>query len=323
MHNILFFTYGRGTLEKPYAELAKILYPEYNCDVWHWTHNLTADTAALLAKKYDVIVTNPAGAHTLNTAFEFPYSRVVCINGTHNDVLEMLITGKMASYDFDALLGYAVLCPAHVDVSIACGVERAPEVLPIGVMTQNYARPAPCELNKIGYFTAPSARPFTLPKLAAQPELSVYDDDAAGIDISRGYLAKRVAELTGVELVVRPDIPFFVSEQLYHGVDLVMFCSLTDALPLAALEAVAAGLPVLGTNTGVFPALAASGAGGVLPFDPSKFIAEAVEVVNALRSTPALFQQMCAAARAEGTKHDWSRVKPVWLDYFRSLQYTG
>lgn len=323
MRNILFFTYGPSAFEKQHADLVKVLYPEYDCDVWHWTHNLTAATAALLFKKYDSVVTSPAGAHMLHTAFGLPYNRVVCLAHSHNDLLDVLLTGKMASYDFDALLGYVVLCPAHVDVSIAYGIERAPEVLPIGVLVQNYARPAPTELNRIGYFTKPVYRPFTLPKLAAQPELYVYDEDDTGIDIKRGYLAQRVAELTGATLVAGPDIPFFVSEQLYQDVDLVMFCSLTESLPLIALEAAAAGLPALGTNTGIFPALAANGAGGVLPFDPRGFISEAVEVINALRADPKLFQQMCAAARAEGAKHDWSVVKPIWLDYLRSLEYTS
>lgn len=303
MKRILFFFNNSWAFGKIHNELIKVLWPEYYCDIYCWTNNLGQLDAEYMLRKYDAIVTTPEGAFVMHTSYGVPYDRCICTVHSYWDILTALTPGRLTTADFDRFLGYAVICPFLAGVSFSYGIMRVPAILPIGVFTENYPANTAQRLEKIGYFGRFSRK-----------QNDHADETSASTDIKRGYLAEQVAEAAGVELVKQEGVHFLWSEGLYSSANLVIFCSLIEGLPTPAIESFAAGVPVLGTDTGIFGELAKSGGGGILPFEPDKFVSEAVEVISALKESPALYQRMSAAALQESKKYDWAVLKPTWLE---------
>ena len=77
--------------------------------------------------------------------------------------------------------------------------------------------------------------------------------------------------------------------------------SRADNLPLAVLEAMAAGLPVVGTRVGGIPELVVDGETGVLvePEDPPAL----AEALDSLAASPELRRELGRAGRARGIEH--------------------
>lgn len=307
MARILFFFSNQWAFGRIHNDLIKVLYPEHHCDIFCWTNQLTASDVEYLNQKYDIVMTTLEGAHSLHTNFGVPYNKCVCVVHSYWDILTVLTSGALKPADFNRFLGYATICPLLANISFAYGIPRVPGILPIGAFTENYVKTPSPTLSKMGYFGKYERR------------LNDHAEPNANTDIKRGYLADEVARQSGVELVRQEKVHFLWSEGLYKSVDLVIFCSLTEGLPTIAVEAFAAGIPVLGTDTGIFAQMVAGGGGGVLPLAEDKFVTEAVEVIQALKENPALYQRVCAAALEEGKKHDWAVLKPIWLDYLQSL----
>lgn len=301
MRRILFFVNNNWVFGKIHNALIKTLYPEYLCDIRCWTTNLSDLEAKYFNEKYDLFISTPEGCHHLATQSGIPYDKLVAVAHADWDIHVAVTQNGMTYENFQALRGYAVICPLMQQISFVYGIPRIPAVLPVGVTCADYVRPPSQALNRIGYF--------------GKYERTL----SSSLDIKRGYLAERVAKEAGVELVRQESVHFLVTESLYKSVDLVMFCSLIEGNPYVALESFAAGVPVLGTATGIFPELAKSGGGGILPFEEEEFVANAAEVIRALQENPDLYQRMSTAALAESKKHDWSVLKQTWLEFLQSL----
>ena len=98
-----------------------------------------------------------------------------------------------------------------------------------------------------------------------------------------------------------------------------MFASLTEGNPYAALEAFAAGIPVLGTDTGIFKELVKSGGGKILPFKDHRYIEEAYKTIKYLQNNFDCYIDMSNKAVEESQKFDWSILRNDWISYFNSI----
>ncbi|MEW5829394.1 MAG: glycosyltransferase [Chloroflexota bacterium] len=122
----------------------------------------------------------------------------------------------------------------------------------------------------------------------------------AGEGPLRASLADLAASLELAEVVTftgaRKDIP-----AIYGAMDVLVFSSRWEGLPVALLEGMASGLPVIATRVGGIPEVLEHGVGGIIvpPSDPA---ALAVACLKLIRN-PVLGQQMGAAGLAHVKAH--------------------
>lgn len=106
---------------------------------------------------------------------------------------------------------------------------------------------------------------------------------AGRIDKDKQYpvLLEKISELGLQDAVV---LPGFVSDEdllrLYAGVDLFVFPSLYEGFGLPPLEALAAGIPVVSSNTSAMPEVLGDAARLVDPNDPEIFAGAILDVLN-------------------------------------------
>ena len=82
---------------------------------------------------------------------------------------------------------------------------------------------------------------------------------------------------------------------LYAQADLFVFPTLADCLPLAVMEAMAAGLPIITTNVGALPEEVEDGLNGIIvpPADPDSLVA----AIRTLRADPGRRRTMSRVSR--------------------------
>lgn len=295
MKRVLFFIENNWVFGKIVNELVKVLYPEYDCDILDWSKIQPKNDVGWMQQKYDLFVSTPVGCFFLHDTYGVPIEK--CYGHAHSDFDIVDALRRFPKRYFDRLRGYGVVSHFIAQQSTFRNIGRAPTVLPVGVTCRNYERPVSQNVTRLGYFG----------------RMARVDDTA---DIKRGYLAQRIADETPIPLVNRENVHFLVAEYLYRAVDLVIFCSTTEGNPYVAMEACAAGLPVLGTNVGIFPNLTAWGAGILLPMPDDDLVSTAVTAIRSLQNEPALYAQMSQAAKNLSRALDWSVVKQEWLTEF-------
>jgi glycosyltransferase involved in cell wall biosynthesis len=90
----------------------------------------------------------------------------------------------------------------------------------------------------------------------------------------------------------RPDVA-----RLLNGLDLFALSSSTEGHPIAVIEAMATGLPVLATNVGGIPEMIEDGKTGFLaPVDEQAYAARLAEALDQRPSWPAMGMAARAAA---------------------------
>lgn len=297
MPRLVFFVEDNWVFGKIFRDLTKHLFPHYDADMYDWGQYMAPDVQRYFNQKYAGFVSTPVGCFFLHQEYGTPLERCYAHAHSEFDIDDAL--RRFPAEWFQRLGGYGVVSGMIAARSQTAGVPRTPELLPVGVTAANYARdPQRRGLTTLGYF----GRKYRS------------GDTADGKDIKRGYLAEQVAAESGLTLVQRENIPFTLVDQAYTEIDLTLFCSLTEGNPYMALESMAAGIPVLGTNVGVFPELAVTGAGIVLPMDEAEFVKHAVTWVRALQRDERLYNLMCAEARRVGAQRDWAQLKNRWLE---------
>lgn len=301
MKKILFFTENNWVFGKIHNELIKALYPDVYCDILEYTYQHNADNISMYMDKYDYFLSNTWGAYMLHFKYGVPANRIVGI--AHGEIDLHLISQKDRQTDLDFisnLKGYGVISPFLHYASVTSDIKREPIVLRIGLHTDLYNIPKKTKLETLGYFGA-------------------FRVDYGRGDIKRGYLAQQVAQLTGLQFLYTQMYHFLAIEPLYKQIDILAFCSLTEGNPYSSLEALAAGIPVIGTPTGIFPNLINSGGGKLLPFDENEYIKQAVEYINELKNNNALYLDTCEKAAEQGKKLDWRILRNDWINYIYSL----
>lgn len=298
---LLFYFENKWVFGKIHNELIKVLHPDIYCDILDASVEIMSDKMMLFLNKYDYIVTTPwAGITVLHKKGGIPLDRIIAI--AHGDLdISAATRDGATSQDFDRLAGYAVISNTISKFSKKKKIKRVPHILRVGVFTDLYNKEVPAEINTIGYVGS----------------YSRLEDD---IDIKRGYIAKKIADKLGLNFVHVHGINFLTIEQMYKDIDILIFCSLTEGNPYSALEAFASGIPVIGTDVGVFKKLASSGGGFVLPTSENKFIAQACETINLLKKNTSDYVKSCICAKIQSKIYDWSKLRHEWINYFLSLE---
>jgi hypothetical protein len=296
---VLYFFENDWVFGKIFNELIKFLHPDIDGDILSWSRLYSADEAAALRDKYDLYFSTPVGCFFLHDTYGWPLEKCYAHAHSEFDIIDAL--RRFPKHYFDKLAGYGVVSAPIWNASAAAKIKRIPTILPVGVTTANYSRPPSTKISKLGYFGRMSRADHNAP------------------DLKRGHLARIVAEAAGLELYHRENWHFLAADRLYREVDLVIFCSTTEGNPYMALEAAAAGIPVLGTPVGVFTALARMGCGVLLPMDEQAFVREAVDAIQTMQLEPARYQNMSEMALRASQTFDWSVVKRLWLEEFRSV----
>lgn len=310
MPRIVFFVENNWVFGKIFNELIKHLFPVYDGDIMDWSRYLSPEERLYLNAKYDLFFSTPVGCFFLHDQYGTPLER--CYGHAHSEFDIDDALRRFPREYFDRLGGYGAVSAAIVQKSVRAQVSRIPTLLPVGVTAKNYRRnPARTGVTTLGYLGRKARHDAPT------------DTTAADIDIKRGYLAERVAAATGVTLVQREQIAFSLVDQVYTDLDLVIFCSLTEGNPYMALEAMAAGIPVLGTEVGLFPELTLTGGGLILPTEPDALVHHATAMIMALQRDTRLYDLMRQAAAVEGARRDWAVLKPQWLAALAEIAAPG
>lgn len=298
---LLFYFENKWVFGKIHNELIKVLHPDIYCDILDASVEIMSDKMMLFLNKYDYIVTTPwAGITVLNKKGGIPLDRIIAI--AHGDLdISAAIRDGAISQDFDKLAGYVVISNTISKFSKKKKIKRIPHLLKIGIFTDLYQKEVPGEIKTIGY-------------------VGSYSRLEDGIDIKRGYIAKKIADKLGLNFVHIHGINFLTIEQMYKDIDILIFCSLTEGNPYSALEAFASGIPVIGTDVGVFKNLANSGGGFILPVNEDKFIAQACETIKYLNKNISEYAKSCICAKIQSKIYDWSKLRHEWVNYFLSLE---
>jgi glycosyltransferase involved in cell wall biosynthesis len=295
MKRVAFYFEDRWVFAKIFNELRKHLYPDYDCDIVDWGNYLHAPAGQYLKDKYDIFVSIPFGCFFLHEQYGIELERCYAHLHSEYDVVDILGKYKNARDYFSRLGGFGAVSEPIKNCAVAHNL-RAPELLPVGVTVANYHREPPTQIRRLGYFG----------------QTHRVDAAVSPHDIKRGYLAQRVAEAAGLDLVAHDNIPYPLIDAAYKYIDAVIFCSLSEGNPYPALEGAAAGLPVFGTAVGVFSEFVEQGAGVVLPTKEDDFVAAAVECIHQLNDAPDLLRAVCQQAAKVGSLRDWSFVAPRW-----------
>lgn len=302
MKKILFFIENNWSFGRIHNDLIKALYPEIHCDIIDWRISYSIQDMMRFLHLYDYIVSTPHGAMVLNTSYGVPLSKIGAVAHSNSDLQHILYTHNINQDYFDKLKSYAVISPAIRTLSIAHGIRRLPKIVNVGCFNDIHVKNKSKQIVCLGYVGVIN-RSFK----------------EENFDVKRGHLVSKVAEIVKLPLVHYHDLHFLSSRSMYCDFNILMFSSLTEGLPTTILESFSSGTPVIGTATGVFPELAQSGGGIVLPFEEDAYIDQAVEALNELKNNPEKYQYMVECAIEQSKKHDWSIAKHSWVDFINSL----
>lgn len=122
---------------------------------------------------------------------------------------------------------------------------------------------------------------------------------------ARGYVKERLRD-AGVPFSAPGMVPRGELPRLYHALDLYVSPSRDEGGPAGALEAMASGVPVVSTRTGIPADLITSGVNGQLvPVDDVDALVEALDTAI---SSPDLRASFAAAGLADIRPYDWPTV---------------
>jgi hypothetical protein len=299
MKKVLFYIHNGWVFGKIHNELIKTLYPDVYCDIICWTQSYKRYEFDSLKKKYDYFLSTPEGCCGLFDNYGIELER--CIGVLHQDwdIYTPLRNGMPRDY-INKLAGYAAICPILQNISLTHGIDRPPDILPIGILQSNYPRNKSSKPSRLGYFAK-------------------YSRIDQGFDVKRGNLAEEIATKTGLELVKNEGIHFLSAEILYEGIDILVSPSLVEGNPYPMLEAFACGIPYFGTNTGIAPEYLRHGGGKILPMKAEDFVFAACYEIEKMKGNSNYYCELAEQSYKIGKSIDWNILKNKWIDYFNSL----
>jgi sugar transferase (PEP-CTERM/EpsH1 system associated) len=116
---------------------------------------------------------------------------------------------------------------------------------------------------------------------------------------------------------VRHDVP-----RLLHAMDLFALSSLSEGLPITALEAMAASLPIVATRVGALPELVEEGATGFL-VDPKQADAMAAQFARLATDRAAARQFGAAARRKVEREYSLDRMLRQYAELYARVAWAG
>jgi glycosyltransferase involved in cell wall biosynthesis len=106
-------------------------------------------------------------------------------------------------------------------------------------------------------------------------------------------------------------------ESLLGVSDLLLLPSETESFGLAALEAMACGVPVMSSDAGGLPELIEDGLGGILV--PENGQAQGIERAVALLSDPSRLDQFRQASIRRASNYALERILPLYEALYRQV----
>ena len=127
---------------------------------------------------------------------------------------------------------------------------------------------------------------------------------------------RRIAERHGVADVIRFVPPCVEVERFYAAADLFAFPTMYEAFPLVALEAAAAGIPIVAPRVNGVEDLLRAGDAGILVDRDAQAIAGALA---RLAENPSLRARLGRGARERSAEYTWERVIAPIADTYDEL----
>jgi glycosyltransferase involved in cell wall biosynthesis len=133
---------------------------------------------------------------------------------------------------------------------------------------------------------------------------------------SRGYIKKRLSS-AGIPFTAPGFVPRSQIAYLYHALDMYVSPSRDEGGPAGVLEAMAGGIPVVSTRSGMAADIIVSGRNGLLvPIDNADALADAVSELAASPVQMVTFRERALATIAD---YDW----PVLAKRYAEELYSG
>lgn len=203
------------------------------------------------------------------------------------------LTGRMLAQDYDVPFGRITVAPPGTDRVAACAAKAGETV----------------QLLSIGSIVPRKGYDVLIAALAAIADLpwrlSIAGDRTRNVDAA----ARLDADIAHYKLDDRIDVLGAVSDEtiaeLYSQSDVFVLASRFEGYGMVFTEALARGLPVIGTTGGAIPETVPKDAGILVPPDDTKALAEALsEIIISAEKR----EHLAAAARASAVQ------LPAWQD---------
>lgn len=113
-------------------------------------------------------------------------------------------------------------------------------------------------------------------------------------------------------------VPNYKMPQYYAASDIIMLSSISENLPVVALEAMSSGKPLVASRVGGIPEAVSDNRNGIL-VDPGN-IDQMVEALLRLLENPSLRNNMgCSGRRVVEERFDWKKIGQLYLREFEKL----
>jgi len=136
--------------------------------------------------------------------------------------------------------------------------------------------------------------------------------------IPEGHRIRVLARELGLEdrLTFHGFIPSPGVFDYLNSADVVLIPSLSEGFSVTAIEAMALGKPIVGTNVGGIPTAVSDGRNAILVEPEAQSLANAV---RELLQEPERMSAMSEANRRDAAKYDWGLIGQMYIDYFDGI----
>ena len=288
---VLFFVETKWAYGSIYFNLCKELHKYgIQADVLDWSIPYTREHLKSAIGLYDVLSTTPYDAFTF-MSYDVPVEKLLITAHGEIDLYRAYATDKTI---FDKVREFTVVSENLFETCLKIGIKRVPKLTTVGVNTNNFYQDVPSKLERVGYAASLSAPNYF------------------NIDIKRGYLVKRICELTGLEFCSPNYCHFYGMPLFYNGVDCVITSSLEETVGLPMLEGGCAGRLLMSTGVGYARKHKHA---IILPNDEEDFVAKGVEVLIYYRSNMEEMRKKCLETRQYCLANfGWDKNMRSWLD---------
>ena len=294
--NIIFFIESEWAFGSIHYEIVKYLFANgVNATMMPWSKTYTYQEMAELSQHVDMFVSTPHGLAVLINSYGIAPEKCVAVVHAILDLTHLL---EYSQDHLQRLHKYSVVSEWLVEQSAAMGVQRTPELTPIGINYNNFYHEPTAELKTVGFAGAFLAR--------------------AHCSIKRGWLVEELCKQTGLEFKVAQayNNSFITMQGFYPTVDAVIVASTEEGAGLPALEASAAGKLVISTSVGLW--ITKSGdSGHTVPMEESEFMAKTLKLLEYYKANPAAYREKCLSTQEHAKQYDWSNVIHYWIELLK------
>lgn len=298
MLRITFFTEPQWAFGTIHYTLCKRLYQfGIDAEVLDFFKQYTYEDMMAISSNTDFFVTTPVGVEWLLN-YGVPIQQIKSVAHAQWDML--LSKNNIGLNHYKDLAGYGVVSQTLFEKSCEFGIERRPDIIPVGIEFDRFYRPAAKSLNRIGYAAA----------------FESYNFDKQ--EIKRGRLVNNVCSITNNQLLVPVQKMHYLGmPSFYEAVDCVMMSSVEEGAGLPMLEAAAAGRMCIGTPVGYFRENSVGDRGGFcVGIEEDKYVSESINIINNFKTDSETFNKKCLDIQEFAREnYDWSKHIASWVNF--------